>query len=177
MTADHEDLYPWKRWHVQQQEHGLVVISDEEKFIAFAQKYVLERAHTFEKGREQEDAWECALRARTVYDAINRLGEKFRPKPKEDEVDQRIAQIMASKTAPPIKRAPGYSLTAQSLVQRFTQVTPAMRKLADYIEEATLQGVNPHHIHAMLAKLEAMGKIANSAQCPPTPVDSKGWTG
>lgn len=45
------------------------------EFVNFLKQYVLERAATFEKGREKEDAWATMNDAEVIYKAIHRKEE------------------------------------------------------------------------------------------------------
>lgn len=40
------------------------------RFRSFAERYVIERARTFQQGNELEDAWQATLQARTIYNQI-----------------------------------------------------------------------------------------------------------
>jgi hypothetical protein len=44
--------------------------NDEERFRSYAERYIIERAHTFRAGHEKEDAWAALLDAKSTYAQI-----------------------------------------------------------------------------------------------------------
>jgi hypothetical protein len=40
---------------------------DKQRFRSFVERYLIERASTFQPGKEREDAWLCVQDAKTIY--------------------------------------------------------------------------------------------------------------
>lgn len=47
-------------------------MADFDRFRSFAERYIVERAATFTKGKEREEAWTATLDAKTIYHNIAR---------------------------------------------------------------------------------------------------------
>lgn len=54
-------------------------MADFDRFRSFAERYVVERATHFTKGKEREDAWQATLDAKTIYANIARSAKDVEP--------------------------------------------------------------------------------------------------
>lgn len=102
-------------------EDVMAMNSDQERFRSFAERYIIERAHAFRPGHEQEDAWAALLDAKSSYGQIKSVGlatfnesdNSVQAAPGQSpatpysnkartKVDKQIAEaaLQASKTAP-----------------------------------------------------------------------------
>jgi hypothetical protein len=50
-----------------------------DRFRSFAERYIVERAGQFEKGKEREEAWQATLDAKTIYQNIARAARDAEP--------------------------------------------------------------------------------------------------
>lgn len=87
--------------------------SEQQRFRSFAERYVIARAHNFSADpvQEEHDAWECAVRARSLYEKINNLSHKYA------KVDEQ--SLVGAQAYVPV--SPEHALTAAILQQRFGQ--------------------------------------------------------
>lgn len=56
-------------------ERKINMIATKERLRGFMSQYVIARAPSFNKDKETEDAWECMLRARTIFHAIDKVAD------------------------------------------------------------------------------------------------------
>lgn len=54
-------------------------MADYDRFRSFAERYIIERASTFTKGKEREEAWQATLDAKTIYGNIARNAKDAEP--------------------------------------------------------------------------------------------------
>lgn len=54
-------------------------MADFDRFRSFAERYVIERAPSFTKGKEREEAWEATMDAKTIYGNIGRMAADAEP--------------------------------------------------------------------------------------------------
>lgn len=53
--------------------------TEQDRFRAFAEQYVVSRAPSFKPGDEQQGGWQAALDAKTIYDTIVSVSQKYVP--------------------------------------------------------------------------------------------------
>lgn len=104
---------------------------------------MVERAASFTKGQETEEAWKAALDAKTIYEAINRISVAYVPKPAVDEQGPVIAG-----GAQAAKAAQSYMArqVAAHVVQRgWRGISPSIDRLVDHWEIAIAHSA-PRHV-------------------------------
>ncbi len=51
--------------------------TERQRFRSFCERYLIARAPFFDKAREEEDAYECMLRAKSIYQRLNAFSATF----------------------------------------------------------------------------------------------------
>ena len=76
-SCEASELYPWKRWEIGH-------MADLDRGRSFIERYVIERATHFRAGHEQEDAWQAALDAKSIYRNILAVAKNVEPPPSNE---------------------------------------------------------------------------------------------
>lgn len=129
---------------------------DEERFRSFAERYVVARAQHFDTDPkvEEEQAWACILRAKSVYKQIEMQAGEFKPQP-EVNTQVGIAAAPNFPLAVPAKRPlNAYRSTTQTMAANLKKlvsdgstpaslVSAAYKQLCDVIiqEDKMLDGI------------------------------------
>lgn len=97
-----------------------------ERLRGFMSQYVIARAPSFSKDKEEADAWECMLRARTIFHALDKVAdaEPEDPPPIQQAAGNLVGQAMQSMrrfdppTYPDPRRAP-HILTEEEAYMKY----------------------------------------------------------
>lgn len=57
--------------------------TERQRFRSFTERYLIARAETFRKGKEEEDAWNTMLQAQSIYQRLNSFSAKFEENPEQ----------------------------------------------------------------------------------------------
>ena len=71
-------LYEWRQMEKNMAEY--------DRFRSFAERYIVERASTFTKSKEREEAWAATLDAKTIYQNIARAAQDAEGPPQKEGV-------------------------------------------------------------------------------------------
>lgn len=86
------------------------MIATRDRLRGFMYQYVIARAPTFSKDKETEEAWECTLRARTIFHAIDKVADAEPEDPHPLPQSQQAGAASASNSVGPgpLGRSPYY---------------------------------------------------------------------
>lgn len=119
--------------------------NQKERLRGFISQYVIARAPSFTKERETEEAWECTLRARTIFHALDKVADA-EPEDDHNPTQGQINAIVGRQTTVlPPHGATGPSAVHRdwmALAQAREQAQRELSKVAPVpVEEAKLDSI------------------------------------
>lgn len=96
--------------------------TDRQRFRSFCERYLIARAPFFDKAREEEDAYECMLRAKAIYQRLNAFSVSFEEREEPQQAAQQAAQQGVGGAGP----VPSNQFTALQNAVRSGAIDPAV---------------------------------------------------